>query len=114
MILILILLVYAKHVLANRKQLVTCIGNTLNANRGANNPNLILKEVIIITKKKTTTTKNTTKTSKSTNTLTRRDEQKKELRDKLNSKQICFCHNYILDSSTAVEAYLTAYPRSII
>ena len=78
------------------------------------NPNLILKEVIIITKKKTTTTKNTTKTSKSNNTLTRRDEQKKELRDKLNSKQICFCHNYILDSSTAVEAYLTAYPRSII
>lgn len=64
----------------------------------------ILKEVIIITKKKTTTKKS------SNNTLTRRDEQKKELRDKLNSKQICFCHNYILDSSTAVEAYLTAYP----
>ena len=76
------------------------------------NPNLILKEVIIITKKKTTST-NTTKKN-TTNTLTRRDEQKKELRDKLNSKQICFCHNYILDSSTAVEAYLTAYPRSII
>ena len=74
-----------------------------------NNPNLILKEVIIITKKKTTTTKSTS-SSKSSNTLTRRDEQKKELRDKLNSKQICFCHNYILDSSTAVEAYLTAYP----
>ena len=72
------------------------------------NPNLILKEVIIITKKKTTSTKSSS--SKSTNTLTRRDEQKKELRDKLNSKQICFCHNYILDSSTAVEAYLTAYP----
>jgi phage terminase small subunit len=65
--------------------------------------------VIIITKKKTTST-NTTKKNTTTNTLTRRDEQKKELRDKLNSKQICFCHNYILDSSTAVEAYLTAYP----
>ena len=59
-------------------------------------------------------TKKTNTTTKSNNTLTRRDEQKKELRDKLNSKQICFCHNYILDSSTAVEAYLTAYPRSII
>lgn len=72
--------------------------------------------MIIITKKKTTST-NTTKKNNTTsknNTLTRRDEQKKELRDKLNSKQICFCHNYILDSSTAVEAYLTAYPRSII
>ena len=64
--------------------------------------------MIIITKKKTTST-NTTKKN-SNNQLTRRDEQKKELRDKLNSKQICFCHNYILDSSTAVEAYLTAYP----
>ena len=83
------------------------------------NPNLILKEVIIITKKKTTTSTNSKKTnttnkSSTKNQLTRRDEQKKELRDKLNSKQICFCHNYILDSSTAVEAYLTAYPRSII
>jgi phage terminase small subunit len=66
--------------------------------------------VIIITKKKTTTTTKSTKNTNTTNTLTRRDEQKKELRDKLNSKQICFCHNYILDSSTAVEAYLTAYP----
>ena len=62
--------------------------------------------MIIITKKKTTSTKS----SSTKNQLTRRDEQKKELRDKLNSKQICFCHNYILDSSTAVEAYLTAYP----
>ena len=60
------------------------------------------------TNKSSTTKKNTTTNSK--NQLTRRDEQKKELRDKLNSKQICFCHNYILDSSTAVEAYLTAYP----
>ena len=74
------------------------------------NPNLILKEVTTMTKK---TTKSSTKKT-TNNTLTRRDEQKKELRDKLNSKQICFCHNYILDSSTAVEAYLTAYPRSII
>ena len=81
-----------------------------SANRGVIIPT-ILKEVIIITKKKTTSTKSTKNTN---NTLTRRDEQKKELRDKLNSKQICFCHNYILDSSTAVEAYLTAYPRSII
>ena len=40
----------------------------------------------------------------------RRDEQKKELQQKLNSKQLCFCHNYILDTSTAVEAYMTAYP----
>lgn len=50
---------------------------------------------------------NTTK-----NTLTRRDEQKKQLRERLNSKHIAFCHNYILDSSTAVEAYMTAYPNS--
>ena len=79
------------------------------------NPNLILKEVTTMTKKtnKSSTKKTNTKNN-SNNTLTRRDEQKKELRDKLNSKQICFCHNYILDSSTAVEAYLTAYPRSII
>ena len=40
----------------------------------------------------------------------RRDEQKKELQQKLTSKQLCFCHNYILDTSTAVEAYMTAYP----
>ena len=66
------------------------------------------------TNKSSTTKKTNTTKSNTTNTLTRRDEQKKELRDKLNSKQICFCHNYILDSSTAVEAYLTAYPRSII
>ena len=69
--------------------------------------------MIIITKKKTTSTKSSSSsknTSSTKNQLTRRDEQKKELRDKLNSKQICFCHNYILDSSTAVEAYLTAYP----
>ena len=59
-----------------------------------------------MTKKKTNTTNN--------KSLSRRDEQKKELRDKLNSKQLCFCHNYILDTSTAVEAYLTAYPRSNI
>ena len=63
---------------------------------------------------KSSTNSKKSNTTKSNNTLTRRDEQKKELRDKLNSKQICFCHNYILDSSTAVEAYLTAYPRSII
>lgn len=80
------------------------------------NPNLILKEVTTMTKKtnKSSTNSKKSNTTKSNNTLTRRDEQKKELRDKLNSKQICFCHNYILDSSTAVEAYLTAYPRSII
>ena len=48
------------------------------------------------------------------NALTRRDEQKRQLREKLNSKQLCFCHNYILESSTAVEAYQTAYPRSNI
>ena len=64
--------------------------------------------------KKTTKSSTTKSTKNNNNQLTRRDEQKKELRDKLNSKQICFCHNYILDSSTAVEAYLTAYPRSII
>jgi hypothetical protein len=63
---------------------------------------------------KKTTKSSTTKKKNNNNTLTRRDEQKKELRDKLNSKQLCFCHNYILDSSTAIEAYLTAYPRSII
>lgn len=40
----------------------------------------------------------------------RRDTRKKELQGKLNSQQICFCHNYILDSSTATEAYQTAYP----
>ena len=55
---------------------------------------------------------NTNNTNK--NTLTKRDEHKRQLRDKLNSKQLCFCHNYILESSTAVEAYLTAYPRSNI
>ena len=55
---------------------------------------------------------NTNNTNK--NTLTKRDEHKRQLRDKLNSKQLCFCHNYILESSTAVEAYLTAYPRSSI
>ena len=42
---------------------------------------------------------------------TRRDERKLELREQLNSQQLCFCHNYILDSSTAVEAYQTAYPN---
>lgn len=57
---------------------------------------------------KKSTTNNTNKS------LTKRDEQKRQLRDKLNSKQLCFCHNYILESSTAVEAYLTAYPRSSI
>lgn len=56
--------------------------------------------------------KSTNNTNK--NTLTKRDEHKRQLRDKLNSKQLCFCHNYILESSTAVEAYLTAYPRSNI
>lgn len=43
---------------------------------------------------------------------TRRDERKEELQSILNSKQITFCRNYILDSSTAVEAYQTAYPNS--
>ena len=43
---------------------------------------------------------------------TRRDERKEELQSILNSKQITFCRNYILDSSTAVEAYQTAYPTS--
>ena len=42
----------------------------------------------------------------------RRDERKEELQSILNSKQIAFCRNYILDSSTAVEAYQTAYPTS--
>ena len=58
------------------------------------------------------TNNNTTNTNK--NTLTKREEHKRQLRDKLNSKQLCFCHNYILESSTAVEAYQTAYPRSNI
>ena len=40
----------------------------------------------------------------------RRDIRKRELQEQLNSKQLCFCHNYILDTSTAVEAYMTAYP----
>lgn len=42
----------------------------------------------------------------------RRDIRKRELQEQLNSKQLCFCHNYILDTSTAVEAYMTAYPDS--
>ena len=59
--------------------------------------------------KKSTTNKSTSNTSKpNKNTLTKRDEHKRQLRDKLNSKQLCFCHNYILESSTAVEAYMTA------
>ena len=62
--------------------------------------------------KKTSNSNKTNNTSK--NTLTKRDEHKRQLRDKLNSKQLCFCHNYILESSTAVEAYMTAYPRSNI
>ena len=64
-----------------------------------------------------TNNKNSNKNNSSNSTnksLTKRDEQKRQLRDKLNSKQLCFCHNYILESSTAVEAYLTAYPRSNI
>ena len=56
----------------------------------------------------------TNNTSTNNKSLTKREEHKKQLRDKLNSKQLCFCHNYILESSTAVEAYLTAYPRSNI
>lgn len=44
--------------------------------------------------------------------LTRRDERKLELQEQMNSKQLCFCHNYILDTSTAVEAYMTAYPNT--
>ena len=41
----------------------------------------------------------------------RRDERKKQLQGKLNPQQICFCKNYVLDSSSAMEAYLTAYPN---
>lgn len=63
------------------------------------------------TNNKSSNNTNSTNTNKS---LTKRDEHKRQLRDKLNSKQLCFCHNYILESSTAVEAYLTAYPRSNI
>ena len=44
--------------------------------------------------------------------FTRRDERKRELQQQLNSRQIAFCRNYILDSSSAVEAYMTAYPNS--
>lgn len=47
---------------------------------------------------------------KATPKLTERDKRKQELQNKMNPKQICFCRNYILDSSTAVEAYQTAYP----
>ena len=58
------------------------------------------------------TDNNTNKKPRAKATLSRRDERKKELQTQLNSKQLTFCHNYILDSSSAVEAYMTAYPSS--